>query len=631
MSTMTLHSNSAVLPGVAESAIPSTRNVNGNAHTLAPLTVGDLFCGAGGFSEGFRQAGYKVLWGIDNWQPAIETHKKNHPEVDARCEDILKVNPHSLPRVDILVGSPPCTFFSLSNRGGNGNPAQGLALVKRFLMFVHVLQPKYWIMENVPQLLRHLPKRIALRKLGINEDGYLEIPVQLEVNTADYGVPQRRRRVFCGSFPIPETTHAKHPTEQQRPWKTLGEVLEALPAPDLQARGTVTDPNYGFNMPAKSLTEQANPVSISKEDYEVIKAKKQRHSFYGFMAIPERNELPARTICAYQSGRGREAFLVWGGGWYRHLTVRECATLQSYPISYQFWGDRQQDRYTLVGNAVPPGMSRTLALTILKEAGRCAPEHLRIATDVSNAPPPIIRMPRKVNSTTRLPLTRRFRDHVPGCRQNSLRVDLDNEGTARPRHPLADSVSPFRPTKHLKCWQAQLHLGIGKGFRKRVVSVEQAYSELTARADSDLLVRVKKLIEFLEVDLQPKIPDASTSQALWARHQNGVHETPPWLVEQIGIALDRFLPLELFAKQRLPRSGHIPIVPMAGLPVRLAAGLLGTAYVAEVMNVGRSWLKSNPTHFYFDDSLKTRPALATDMDAPLLRLSSLMARHSKSR
>lgn len=608
-----------------EEVAPAASPKNSSMHTNTALTVGDLFCGAGGFSEGFRQAGYKVLWGIDNWQPAVDTHKKNHPEVDVRCEDILKVIPSSLPKVDILIGSPPCTFFSLSNRGGNRDPAEGLILVKRFLMFVHVLQPRYWIMENVPQLLRHLPERIALRKLGIDKDGYLEIPVRLEVNTADFGVPQRRRRVFCGSFPVPQNTHAKHPSEGQKPWKTLGEVLAALPTPDVQNRSSVFDPNYGFSIPANELTEQANPVSISKEDYEVIKAKKQRHSFYGFMAIPERNELPARTICAYQSGRGREAFLVWGGGWYRHLTVRECATLQSYPISYQFWGDRQQDRYTLVGNAVPPGMSRSLAFALLNDAGRRPPEKLRITTNVLHSPPPITKVTKKVNSTMRLPLSRRFRDHVQGCRQNSLRVDLDNEGTARPHHPLTASLPAFKPKKHLKRWQAQLHLGIGKGFRKQVVSVEQAYNELTTKANSDLRARIKELISFLEDDLQHKIPDASTSQALWARHQNGVPETPPWLIEQIGSALDRILPQEKFSKQRIPRTGHIHVVPKAGLPVRLAAGLLATAYVAEVMNDGRAWLKANPTHFYFDASLKARPALAADMDAPLLRLTSLKA------
>jgi DNA (cytosine-5)-methyltransferase 1 len=596
---------------IKPTASPTSRVNEKSSYAVAPLTVGDLFCGAGGFSEGFRQAGYKVLWGIDNWQPAVDTHKKNHPEVDVRCADILKVNPHSLPKVDVLVGSPPCTFFSLSNRGGNGDPSRGLTLVKRFLMFVHVLKPKYWIMENVPQLLRHLPKRISLRKLGFDEDGYLEIPVRLEVNSADFGVPQRRRRVFCGSFPSLNPTHAKHPTGELRPWRTLGEVLEALPVPDTLANSSVSDPNYGFSIPAKDLTEQANPVSISKEDYEIIKAKKQRHSFYGFMAIPERNELPARTICAYQSGRGREAFLVWGGGWYRHLTVRECATLQSYPISYQFWGDRQQDRYTLVGNAVPPGMSRALALALLQDAGRRAPEKLRITTNVPHSPPPIIKTIKKANSTMRLPLTRRFRDHVPGCRQNSLRVDLDNEGVSRPQHPLTASISTFKPTKHLKRWQAQLHLGIGKGFRKQAVSSADAYRELTSIADADVLARANKLLHFLEKNLKAKIPDASTSQALWARHQNGVHETPPWILEQIGNALERTFPKADFEKCRLPKSGQIRIVPKAGLPIRLAAGLFAAAFVADVMNDGLSWIEANPTAFYFDESLKIRPRLSS--------------------
>ena len=91
---------------------------------LNRLTVIDFFCGAGGFSEGFRRAGYDVIMGIDNWQPAITTHNFNHGLNDniksvLDFENIEEIN--KLPDTDIIIGSPPCQLFSLSNQGGNAN------------------------------------------------------------------------------------------------------------------------------------------------------------------------------------------------------------------------------------------------------------------------------------------------------------------------------------------------------------------------------------------------------------------------------------------------------------------------------------------------------------------------------
>ena len=105
-----------------------------------PLTVGDLYCGAGGFSEGFRQAGFEISWAIDKWGPAAETYEKNIG-VKVTPEDVTRrsFDFASLPKVDVLIGSPPCQPFSLANRGGGGDAAGGLRLVVIFLEAVKVL------------------------------------------------------------------------------------------------------------------------------------------------------------------------------------------------------------------------------------------------------------------------------------------------------------------------------------------------------------------------------------------------------------------------------------------------------------------------------------------------------------
>jgi site-specific DNA-cytosine methylase len=152
---------------------PLGKTVKG-VHRLAPevvrtmrgtkpgVRVIDLFCGAGGFSEGFHQSGFDVVYGIDFWVPACETHTLNGLGVTEKMgllktdvDDILEIKrrleaEHGA--IDIVIGSPPCTEFSFAKKGGRGNIEKGMLLVRKHLMFVSVFRPKYWLMENVPRL-----------------------------------------------------------------------------------------------------------------------------------------------------------------------------------------------------------------------------------------------------------------------------------------------------------------------------------------------------------------------------------------------------------------------------------------------------------------------------------------------
>lgn len=100
------------------------------------LKVIDFFCGAGGFSEGFRQAGFNLIWALDKWQPAILTYKKNHPESNTVIDDIRKIAylpdnefEKMVPDSEIIIGSPPCVDFSNSNRSGKNNKENGIQLI----------------------------------------------------------------------------------------------------------------------------------------------------------------------------------------------------------------------------------------------------------------------------------------------------------------------------------------------------------------------------------------------------------------------------------------------------------------------------------------------------------------------
>ena len=156
---------------------------------MGELTAIDLFCGAGGFSEGFRQMGFRVTHAIDNWTPALEAHKLNQPETETMKADIATLDPNLFPRPDVLIGGPPCTEFSGSKRGGGGDVAKGMRLVLAFFRFVHVLKPRWWIMENVPRLRQTLPQRVRLQDMGFAEDDFFDIPRKEVFNSADFGAP----------------------------------------------------------------------------------------------------------------------------------------------------------------------------------------------------------------------------------------------------------------------------------------------------------------------------------------------------------------------------------------------------------------------------------------------------------
>ena len=81
------------------------------------ITVADFFCGAGGFSEGFKQEGFNIIFALDNWKPAIDTHELNHPECKASLTDILTLDTpkkidDTIPDADVMIGSPPASFHN---------------------------------------------------------------------------------------------------------------------------------------------------------------------------------------------------------------------------------------------------------------------------------------------------------------------------------------------------------------------------------------------------------------------------------------------------------------------------------------------------------------------------------------
>jgi len=166
---------------------------------MGKLKAIDLFCGAGGWSEGLKQEGFDVILAVDWWGKSIETHKANHPKTEHIVDDIMKID--VLPECDVLVGSPPCVHFSGASRYKK-DIGKGRILVDKFIELALKTKCKYWIGENVwgvEPVIKDWQKKDPDIKY-------------MKVLCSDYGSKNRRPRLFFGKFPEPDKKIVPNPS-----------------------------------------------------------------------------------------------------------------------------------------------------------------------------------------------------------------------------------------------------------------------------------------------------------------------------------------------------------------------------------------------------------------------------------
>ena len=250
---------------------------------------------------------------------------------------------------------------------GIANRDSTLSILMFLFRIVETLRPRAWVMENVPALqgyVQSLSPPAGLRWADIT---------RRVLNSADFGVPQRRFRFLAGQFPPPRPSHCSEeagitpePTDMAlRPWRSMREVMDHLPSPLSQPAGLVIDPTYGIRILARNLGDHYYSTLLTPKQVERSRALKTHHKWCGRMRFPDNLDSPARTILATQIPSARETTvigcLVGGFQQYRCLTVRECAAIQTFPIDYKFRGKSVTDRLRLVGNAVPPLLANAIA------------------------------------------------------------------------------------------------------------------------------------------------------------------------------------------------------------------------------------------------------------------------------
>lgn len=354
------------------------------------ISVVSLFSGGGGLDLGFLMEDYHIVWAIDNQKDAVDTYRHNLGD-HILCADINDIDPAGLPDCDLVIGGPPCQSFSLS---GNRNveDARG-QLVWKYIEIIRKKQPRAFLFENVTGLLSARnsagEKIIELLFEAFREIGYTI--VWKTINAADYGVPQRRKRVIIVGirgderFEFPARTHSED-GEGLLPYVTVKEALGDLPVldgPGGDGRFVLdTPPDNDFLRRMRAadhvVTEHEYPTMSELDQYIVrfvrpggnymdiprdVPSKRIRRlqrdgghtTCYGRM----RPDAPSYTINTYFNRPNVGCNIHYAQD--RLITVREALRLQSFPDSYELISRSKQGRNKIVGNAVPPLMAQAFA------------------------------------------------------------------------------------------------------------------------------------------------------------------------------------------------------------------------------------------------------------------------------
>jgi len=380
-------------------------------------TVLDLFCGAGGLSKGFEQAGFRILAGNDNWKVAVETFRQNHPGAEAISGDVTKkaVQDEIIRlvdrNVDVIVGGPPCQAYSLAGTR-NPNDPRG-KLFEEYVNIVKAISPNVFVIENVKGILtmKHFSEGISptekedliplLREMeGINDriKGIKKDRSEYRDDDEYMKLKERERslKMELDKFKEPVTSLIK------RRFREIGYAVKWTDPPLNAADfGVPQLRERAFFIGVKDSVKIKFPEATHSEAGHFGKMKwftmkeaigdlpplKERHgdetyegSFsYIYMSRNRRKEWDEPSFTIQAGARhaplhpssppmrkvGRDEWVFESEEGVRRLSVRECARIQTFPDDFEFRG-KVADKYKQIGNAVPPMLARQIAVAVLK-------------------------------------------------------------------------------------------------------------------------------------------------------------------------------------------------------------------------------------------------------------------------
>jgi len=332
----------------------------------------DLFCGCGGLSKGFEMAGFNTVLAIDFWKDAVETFNNNHKTKVAICDDVSKISNEFLDdfikknKITGIVGGPPCQGYSTVGKRDINDDRNYLYL--QYCRIVEKVKPEFFVLENVKGLLTlnngKFKEDIVERftKLGYIVDYKI-------LNSADYGVPQNRNRVFFVGI---KNKKFKFPKEKLKKISTYEAISDLTCYEDKYTTSAQT--SYQKNMRGNNKQLKNNEFTIHTEKTIDVISKipdggKITDLPKEFWEIRKYNKAFQRMNSKLQSNTidtGHRNYFHYSEN--RIPTVRESARIQSFPDSFIFYGSRTS-QYKQVGNAVPPLLANAIAIEIMKQIG----------------------------------------------------------------------------------------------------------------------------------------------------------------------------------------------------------------------------------------------------------------------
>ena len=343
----------------------------------------DLFAGCGGITEGFRRAGFDPVAAVEWDRAAAATYAVNFGN-HVVCDDITRLPDGIFPEADAVVGGPPCQGFS--NLGTRDPDDPRNLLWREYARVVGLSRPAAFVLENVPQFLKSDQFRLLA---AWTEDGPLqEYELAAGVlNTADYGVPQRRRRAIVvgakGAKPsLPPPTHGRGGLF--RPWATVRDAIRDIPfetgptaLPDHKLESGVPGP---FKASELHLSRRPREVSLMRYDLippgggrfdlpEHLLPDCWKNKPTGTVDVMGRMEWdkPSLTIRTefFKPEKGRYLHPQWEADdpskrVNRPISHWEAARLQTFPDDFAWCGTKIEIARQ-IGNAVPPLLAEALA------------------------------------------------------------------------------------------------------------------------------------------------------------------------------------------------------------------------------------------------------------------------------
>ncbi|MDM9384422.1 DNA cytosine methyltransferase [Chlorogloeopsis sp. ULAP01] len=314
---------------------------------IIDYTFVDLFCGAGGVTQGFRQVGFKPLASVEVHPIASATYKRNFPQCHHFCGKIEEFNSIKWlsqigsPEVHLVVGGPPCQGFSVAGKRDPNDPRN--RLFYEFVRVVSEIRPWYIVMENVPGILTI--KKGAVKQAICEEFadiGYPHMSIAI-LESAAYGVPQiRPRAIFIANrfgmlnpYPQPQLL-----PEQYKPIESgISDLPAWTPIPEINHEWTSHSPKF------MERIAQVPPGGSLYKTY--IDAFKRQY--------PNK---PSMTVKENHGGTHIHPYLN------RVISAREMARLQSFPDSFIFEGSMKKAMWQ-IGNAVPPRLAECIGYALI--------------------------------------------------------------------------------------------------------------------------------------------------------------------------------------------------------------------------------------------------------------------------